>query len=252
MPCPVHDPGFWALVGMAAMLGGSLRAPLTGAVFAFELTGNFHGLPALLTATVAAYAVTVLLLRRSILTEKIARRGRHVTQEYAIDPYELARASEIMVTDVATLTATTTIADAVAWFASPQNAHRSYPVVDAENRLVGVVTRADALRWQQAHGGETADLPNEILADQVSDPASAAPDHVVSYVLDLMIAEDTGLIPVVDPATRELRGIITRKDLLAVRRSASAIERQRARFYARRRPAKVSSLESEMPVNEHR
>ena len=83
------SPGFWALLGMAAMLGGTMRAPLMGAVFAAELTGDMQALPALLAATVAAYAVTVLLLKRSILTEKLSRRGQHVIQEYGIDPYEL-------------------------------------------------------------------------------------------------------------------------------------------------------------------
>lgn len=63
-------PGFWALLGMAAMLGGTMRAPLTGALFAVELTGDVHILAPLIAATVAAYAVTVLLLKRSILTEK--------------------------------------------------------------------------------------------------------------------------------------------------------------------------------------
>lgn len=93
-------PGFWALLGMAAMLGGTMRAPLTGTLFAVELTGNLHALPALLVATVTAYAVTVLLLKRSILTEKIARRGQHITREYGVDPYELSRVREVMVHEV--------------------------------------------------------------------------------------------------------------------------------------------------------
>ena len=81
---------------MAAMLGGTMRAPLTGALFAVELTGDVHALAPLLAATVAAYAVTVLLLKRSILTEKIARRGQHVTREYGLDPYELTRVGAVM------------------------------------------------------------------------------------------------------------------------------------------------------------
>lgn len=88
------DPGFWALLGMAVMMGGTMRAPLTGTFFAVELTGDVSMLAPLLAATVAAYAVTVLPLRRSILTEKIARRGQHITREYGIDPFELTRARE--------------------------------------------------------------------------------------------------------------------------------------------------------------
>ena len=226
------DPGFWALLGMSAMLGGTMRAPLTGAIFAVELTGNVHALAPLLTATVSAYAVTVLLLKRSILTEKIARRGQHVTREYSIDPFELTRAAEIMVTDVQTLPSTMPLGEAVERFKAPDNLHLGYPVVDDHRRLVGVATRQDALRWQLEKETE-----GETLGDRVSDASSPAahPAHVVGHVVDLMIAEDRGLIPVVDPATRELRGVITRKDLLAVRRASGVLETERARFYARRR-----------------
>ncbi len=229
---PGADPAFWALVGMAAMLGGSLRAPLTGAVFAFEISGNAHALPALLTATVAAYVVTVLLLKRSILTEKIARRGRHITQEYSIDPYELTRASEIMVRDVETLPAATSVAEAVAFFTSPEAKHRGYPLVGDDGRHAGLVTRADALRWQADGTGGNGTL-GQRTAERP--PLAVAPGHVISHVLDSMIATGIGLIPVVDPGTQVLQGVISRKDLLAVRRAAGISERERARFFARRR-----------------
>ena len=228
---PGH-PSFWALMGMAAMIGGTMRAPLTGAIFAIELTGDLQNLPAMLTATVSAYAVTVLLLKRSILTEKIARRGRHISQEYSVDPYELTRAGEIMSETVETLPAGMPLAAAIERFLSPDSLHLAYPVVDGDGCLVGVASRQDVLRWQreEIHGDET-------LGDRVSDAATAAahPDNVVGYVVDLMIAEDRGLIPVVDEATRKLRGVITRKDLLAVRRASGVQETERARFYARRR-----------------
>jgi chloride channel protein, CIC family len=87
---------------MAAMMGGTMRAPLTGTFFAMEITGDIAALIPLLAATVAAYAVTVLLLRRSILTEKIARRGQHITREYGVDPFEFTRARDIMVKAVET------------------------------------------------------------------------------------------------------------------------------------------------------
>ena len=232
------NPGFWALVGMSSMLGGTMRAPLTGAIFAFELTASLHGLPVLLCGTICAYAVTVLLLKRSILTEKIARRGQHITREYSIDHFELTRAKEIMVRDAETLLETMPLAEAVAHFLDPDAKHLGYPVVDSQRRLVGVATRAEALAWNagSVQNGET-------LGERVSDASTPAgfPDDVVGRILDLMIAEDVGLVPIVEPKTRELRGIITRKDLLAVRRAAGLLETERARFYARRRPAAAPS-----------
>ena len=74
---PAASPGFWALLAMAATMGGTMRSPLTATFFAVELTGNTHVLLPLIAACVTAQVVTVLLMRRSILTEKVARRGHH-------------------------------------------------------------------------------------------------------------------------------------------------------------------------------
>ena len=220
------EPGFWALLGMAAMLGGTMRAPLTGAIFALELTGNVHILPALLTAATAAFAVTVLLMKRSILTEKIARRGQHITREYGVDPYELARVSEVMTRDVEVLSADLSIPDAVA--AVEAGRHRVYPVVDAESRPVGLVSRADALVWrvEGGHGGEQ-------LGERVSDASlpTANPDWVVARAVDLMLTTDQGRILVIDPATGALAGLVTRKDLLQVRASVVHSEDHRQAYF---------------------
>ena len=226
------EPGMWALLGMAGMMGGTMRAPLTGTLFAVELTGDVRLLVPLLMATVAAYAVTVLLLRRSILTEKIARRGQHVTREYSIDPYELTRAADIMVETVDTLPASMPIDEAVEFFCADEHRHRSYPVVAAGGRLVGMVTRADALRWQaqELHAGQT-------LNDAISDASIpvAHPDDMVGRVTDLMIAADTGRVPIVTPDRGVLVGLIARKDLLRLRDSSRSLERERRAYFRRRR-----------------
>lgn len=221
-------PGCWALLGMAAMLGGTMRAPLTGTLFAVELTGDLRMLPALLAATAAAYAVTVLLLRRSILTEKIARRGQHVTAEYGIDPYELTRVGEVMASDVETLSADLDVPAAVAVLEAGR--HRIYPVLDPAGRPVGLVSRADALRWriEGEHAGER-------LGERVSDAALAVvhPGDVVSHAVDLMLATDQGRIPVTDPQTGVLVGLLTRKDLLQVRAGVTRTEDERRGYIGR-------------------
>src|SRR5690606_8054527 len=88
--------GFWAMVGMAGVISGAMRAPLTGILFAAELTGRFDALPAMIAGSAFAYAISVLAMRRSILTEKIARRGRHILQEYTVDPLDLRQAGQLM------------------------------------------------------------------------------------------------------------------------------------------------------------
>lgn len=220
------NPGFWALLGMAAMLGGTMRAPLTGALFSLELTGEVRMMVPLLTATVAAYAVTVLLMKRSILTEKIARRGQHISREYAVDPYQLMRVSEVMVRDVDVLAASSTIGEAVATLGMGK--HRTYPIVDAGGRPVGLVTRADALLWRVEGGHET-----ELLGERISDASLAViyPDDVVTHAVDVMLASDQGRIPVVDPKTGTLVGLVTRKDLLQVRAAVARSENERSAFF---------------------
>jgi H+/Cl- antiporter ClcA/CBS domain-containing protein len=222
--------GAWALLGMAAMLGGTMRAPLTGAVFAVELTGNTQMLAPLLAASVAAYAVTVLLLKRSILTEKIARRGQHITREYGVDPYELARVREVMVKAVDTLPAGMPIAEAVAEL--ERGRHRIYPVVDRQGRPVGLVSRADALRWR-IEGGHEGEQVWELVSDASLDVVH--PDDVVSRAVDLMLQGDQGRLPVTDPRTGRLIGLVTRKDLLRVRAAVTRSEDERRAYFA---PAK--------------
>ncbi|MGO6816694.1 chloride channel protein [Rhizobium brockwellii] len=221
---PGNDPGFWALLGMAAMMGGTMRAPLTGTFFAMEITGDVSTLVPLLAATVVAYAVTVLLLRRSILTEKIARRGQHITREYGVDPFELSRAREIMISDVDMLPVTMTVGEACDFFASRQKTHRIYPVVDAAGRLAGVVSRADALLWQG-----NSDLASQTLAENVTDDSVPVghPDDTVAFIADLMLSTGDGRIPIVDPTSGKLYGLIARKDLLRLRSSYRSAELDR-------------------------
>jgi CIC family chloride channel protein len=226
--------GFWAILGMAAMLGGTMRAPLTGALFAVELTGEMRLLVPLMAASVTAYAVTVLLLKRSILTEKIARRGQHITREYSIDPYELTRVFEVMISDVDVLSADMTIHSAIEALEAGQ--HRIYPVVDTANRPVGLVSRADALLWK-VEGGQGA----EVLSERVSDASLAVlhPTDVVTRAVDLMLSTGQGRIPVVDPVSGVLVGLVTRKDLLHVRAGVTRTEDERRIFFSlgRNRPA---------------
>ena len=225
---PGNEPGFWALLGMAAMMGGTMRAPLTGTFFAVEITGDIHTLVPLLAATVVAYSVTVLLLKRSILTEKIARRGQHITREYGIDPFELTRARDIMTMAVDCLPGAMQIADAYAFFGSEQSIHRTYPVTDAQQRLIGVVSRSDALSWNVHTIGEGG-----TLGDKVSDSSIPVghPEDTVGFIADLMLKGDTGRIPITDPDTRFVVGLITRKDLLHLRSATRSSEDHRSAFF---------------------
>jgi hypothetical protein len=98
---PHEGAAFWPLVSMGAILGGTMRAPFTAVMFALELTHDINVMLPLLVAAMLAHGTTVLLLKRSILTEKVARRGFHLSREYAIDPLEILFVREVMQTEAA-------------------------------------------------------------------------------------------------------------------------------------------------------
>jgi H+/Cl- antiporter ClcA len=95
--------GFWPLVALAGVLGGVMRSPFTGVVFAVELTGRFDAILPLLIGSSVAFGVSVLLLKRSVLTEKIARRGYHLSREYDVDPLETVFVEDVMSDDTGDL-----------------------------------------------------------------------------------------------------------------------------------------------------
>lgn len=217
----------WALVGMAGILSGAMRAPLTAALFAVELTGDFAMLPLTLAASGGAYCVSVLVMRRSILTEKIARRGRHVLQEYTVDPLDFLQAEQVMSAQPETLPATMSVELAIAFF-SEDALHRSYPVVDAQGRLQGMVSRSDALRWRV--GGGPADL-SATLGDVLSDRSLpfGTPKDPISRIADMMVDTGFGRVAIVDPETHRVIGMLTRHDLLKTRHVHRSSEWERSR-----------------------
>ena len=232
---PVGAPGLWALLGMAAMMGGTMRSPLTAIVFAIELTHNLGALLPLAVACAMAHATTVLLLRRSILTEKVARRGHHVLREYIVDPFETMRVAEVMATPVDTLPADAPIASIVAFF-TPGDApdhHKSYPAVDDQGRLVAMVARADVLRWTMK-GWPTGQSLREVLGGQ--DLVVGYDDELVGQLADRMAAAGVGRVPILRRADDRLVGLVARRDLLQVRAAVVRQERERERLI-RFRPA---------------
>jgi H+/Cl- antiporter ClcA len=220
------ETGMWALVGMAAMMGGTMRAPLTSMMFGIELTHDLNALLPLAIGCSAAHATTVLLLKRSILTEKVARRGHHITREYVIDPFETIRVIDIMARPAESLPATWTVAQALTFFTAPDapRRHKSYPIVDADGRVLGIVSRADALRWL----GDS-DSNEKLLRDQVAgqDLVVGYDDELAGHLADRMTAADIGRVPILSRKSGALIGLVARRDLLRVRSNMMRHERER-------------------------
>lgn len=223
---PVGPSSTWALVGMAAMMGGTMRSPLTAIVFAIELTHNLGALLPLTVACTLAHGTTVLLMRRSILTEKVARRGHHVMREYSVDPFETTPVADIMVKKVELLAADMPIDEVIALFTAPDGLqeHDSYPVVDTHGRPVGIVARADMLRWTLADAPAARTL-GDLVADQ--DLVTGYDDEMVGRLADRMAAADVGRAPILRRADGMLVGLATRRELLRVRASVVRHEEDR-------------------------
>jgi H+/Cl- antiporter ClcA len=217
------DPGFWAMIGMAGIMSGVMRAPMTGALFAAELTNHLSALPQTIAAAAAAHAISVLVMKRSILTEKIARRGRHILREYSVDALEFLQAGQLMTRDPKTLPGDMPL-DAAARFFADEATHRSYPVVDNQGRLLGLVSRTDALEWKVNRKTEGK------LAEALSDASTqfAFPETPCGEVADIMVESGIGRVPIVEPEDRRVVGIISRQDLLKVRSRQKSGETRKA------------------------
>jgi H+/Cl- antiporter ClcA/CBS domain-containing protein len=214
---PVGDPGLWALIAMAAMMGGTMRSALTSTVFAVELTRDFNLFPALLIGSVMALGVTVLLMRRSILTEKLARRGHHITREYSIDPFELARVQDVMDRQVPTVPAgmrLSELSDRIAQGDPELSRRQGTLIVDKQNHLVGIITRGDivrALRQNQGAGMTVLEAGSNQLS-------VAFPDEPLHTALTKMLNRNIGRLPVVERSDpTRIVGYLGRASLLSAR-----------------------------------
>jgi chloride channel protein, CIC family len=234
---------------MAAMMGGTMRSPLTAIIFAVELTHNFGALLPLAVGCTIAHATTVLLLRRSILTEKVARRGHHVMREYVVDPFETMRVTEIMAQPVDTLPGEMQVAEAVAFFTEPEAPirHKSYPVVDAAGLLLGIIARADVLRWTR-EGWPAVQSLADALGER--DCVTGFSDELVGRLADRMAEADVGRVPILRRTDNVVIGLVARRDLLRVRAAAVGHERNREaliRFGKLRPPAEPDIRAGQRP-----
>ncbi|HLO33135.1 MAG TPA: chloride channel protein [Anaerolineales bacterium] len=214
---PYGDTSLWALVGMAAMMGGTMRSPLTSMVFILELTHDLNVLPGLLLACITADVVTVLLLRRSILTEKVARHGHHILREYAVDPFELLRVNDVMDKDPVTIPATLTVMEFSERIAhgDPLVARRQgTPVVDAHGALVGLITRSDIISaLENDPRGELT-----VLEACSRNLIITFPDEPLKEAVAKMLKNGVGRLPVVSrDDSRQLLGYLGRTGLLEAR-----------------------------------
>ncbi|HUI25504.1 MAG TPA: chloride channel protein [Candidatus Kryptonia bacterium] len=226
---PGGSKALWPLVSMAAVLGGTMRSPFTSVIFALELTADLNALLPCLIASIVAHGFTVLVMRRSILTEKVARRGYHVSREYSVDPLELLTVKDVMSPAVVTLPLALPVKQLVEQYFDDRNGrkHQGYPVLDERGQLAGIVTRSNLLEPEVSEAIDAL-----VVADILErEPLTASSEESCRSAAEKMAQARVGRLPVVagdDP--RQLVGIVTRSDLLKPRARSAADEHRRERF----------------------
>jgi CIC family chloride channel protein len=234
---PHFGEGFWPLIGMGAILVGTMRSPFTGIIFAIELTHDLNMLLPLLVANFLAHGFTVLTLKRSILTEKISRRGYHLSREYAVDPLEILFVREVMRTNVVVLPGQATVEQSRELIRPSQRIHGQhiFPIVDEAKRLLGVISRNHLLKlFEEADPGVSTKRLGDIASGDATIAFADEPLRVVVYRM-----ADSGFtrLPVVDrDDQRCLVGMVSLEDLLRARGRNLEEERARERVLRLRLP----------------
>jgi H+/Cl- antiporter ClcA/CBS domain-containing protein len=242
---PGMSEGSWALIGMTAVLSAAIGAPLTSAMLALELTHNGGLMLPVLLACVAAYAVSVLVLPRSMLTEGLSRRGLHLSREFGADPLETMLVSQAMHTSVFALRDDATREEAAKWLTAMEERgvnsgdggagawshwQRVFPLVDAEGKLTGMLTRS-----QMIATAKKPDLTQLLAMDANLEPETMSPFSTLRSAAATMAESKLTSFPVVS-ADGKLVGVITIDDLLKGRSVQTHKESDRERVLRLRWP----------------
>jgi chloride channel protein, CIC family len=253
---PDAGSGFWPLIAMGAVLTGAIGTPFTGIIFVIELSHDLNLALPLMIGCVVSYLCSTLMLPRSILTERISRRGYHVSREYSVDPLEFVSVREAMGETAMALPADLPVQEL-------RQTLREYPesdgksvflVVREDRQLVGVLTAKDIQNLQKKYAeGHPSNPP---LRDMVQrEPIIAYPDEPLRAVAQRMAASGLTRLPVVErrehsEGAGELVGVISLQDLLKGRVANLEAERRRERVLAMSvfLPQRAPAREPEQPA----
>ncbi|MBS0268369.1 MAG: chloride channel protein [Proteobacteria bacterium] len=223
---PTASAGFWPFLVMAATMSGTMRVPLTATFFAVELTGAMNCFLPVMAACVTAYCVAILTTRRSILTERLARRGHHIVCEYHVSPFAVTRVADVMTQSVQIVPGSMTLREAAALLVDPSTTHPTFPVVDRQMRVLGIIDPPAIIRWRRQGHSRTVTLAQ--LLDGTK-PTIAHPDEHLSVVVERMNSANVAHLSVVDKQDGRLVGYVSWKDM--IRSQASAHVEHRTAFF---------------------
>ncbi len=207
----------FAIVAMGAVFGAAARAPFTFIIFAFEITRDYNAVLPLMLVGVISSAIAQRFLRESIMTEKLARRGLRVQQEYEADILQGVTVEDVMLRELQTVPADmplTEFSDYIARGVPRFSAHHSTLIVDKDNHLIGIIARGDVLRILEAEPG----TDKTVLDAGSRDLVVVHPDETVYAAVAKMLTYDVSSLPVVKrEAHGEVIGYFGRRQVMAAR-----------------------------------
>jgi chloride channel protein, CIC family len=212
------SPGAFALVAMGAVFAAASRATFTFIIFAFEITRDYNSILPLMLVSVIADGIAMLFMpNSSIMTEKLARRGLRVHQDYETDVLSQARVADTMEKDLPVIPANTTVSDLakrVAQHDPTVARHQALLILDDAGQLAGIITRGDLLRALDK------DSSGAMTVQQAGSTRLVVtyPDELVSEAAAKMLSNDIGRLPVIDRADpHKAVGYLGRRAVMAVR-----------------------------------
>jgi CBS domain-containing protein len=210
-------PGAFALVAMGAVFGAASRAAFTFIIFAFEITRDYQSVLPLMLVTVIADGIAILLSRTSILTEKLARRGLHIHQDYEADVLQQVVVAETMDPEPFSVSADLMVgelANRIAHRDPMAVKHQALPLTDGDGKLVGIVTRGDILRALE----KNPEGKMTVLEAGTKNPLVTYPDELLFEAAAKMLRYNIGRLPVVSPENpTQLVGYLGRSGVMAAR-----------------------------------
>ena len=223
--------GAFGVVGMAAMFAAVARAPLTSILIVFELTGDYGLVLPLMLATSVATVVADRLHRESVYTIPLVRSGIRLLRTSDVDLLDTVEVGAVMAPwdEVLRPTMSTRAAEAEL----DRHRHHGLPVVDRDDRLVGILTVSDISRTGGASDGIT-------VADAMTiRPVTVTPETPVSLAMERMACLGVGRLPVVaEEEPNRLIGLFRRETAVKAYHHAlqeateSVLQQKRQRLWA--------------------
>ncbi len=210
------SPAAFAMIGMAALFAAASRATFAFIIFAFELTRNYDSILPLMLACVLATAVSIRISRHSIMTERLARRGLKIDQNYEVDPFRQIKVRDVMVCSPRSLKEDATVGEIASRIADHDPAlslQQSFPLLDSDGKLSGMLSKADLLRAL-----DEGEAEKSVIEAGSRHPVVAHEDESLHDALARMLSHDVASLPVVEKDdSRSMLGLLTRASMLEAR-----------------------------------